>query len=30
MYAELFGGKPCEGDASETVVCSRAECPGKK
>merc|ERR1711872_188950 len=27
MYPELFGGKPCEGEASETVVCSRAECP---
>ena len=30
MYPEMFGGKPCEGEASETVVCSRGECPGKK
>ena len=30
MYPEMFGGKPCEGEASETVICSRAECPSKK
>ena len=30
MYPEMFGGKPCEGEASETVVCSRTDCPGKK
>ena len=30
MFPEMFGGKACEGEATETVICALDPCPGKK
>ena len=30
MFPEDFGGKACEGEATEIVTCSLDECPGKE
>ena len=29
IQEELFGGKPCEGDATRETECNNEECPGE-
>ena len=29
IFPEMFGGNPCEGEATEVVTCTLDDCPGK-